>query len=77
MIQSKTYPIPDPTAVAAKVLAAGGPKIDPTQPAGEARAEGVTIGWSIANSQITVTVLSKPWIIPWGTIWSHVDALFT
>jgi hypothetical protein len=74
--QSKTYLMADPAAIAAKVKAAGGPQLDPTQPTGEASAEGVTIGWSIANNVITITVIDKPWIVSYGTIWSHVDSLF-
>ena len=77
MSQSKTYPLTDPAALAAKVEAAGGPQLDPTQPTGQASADGVTVAWSVSNGQITVTILSKPWIVPWGTIWGHVDALFS
>jgi hypothetical protein len=73
---SKTYPLPDPAALADKVAAAGGPKLDPTQPTGEASADGVTIGWNIAGGEITVAVLSKPFYISLSTIWSHVDNLF-
>jgi hypothetical protein len=73
---SKTYPLPDPTAIAAKVVAAGGPQVDVTKPTGEASADGVTIGWSIADGHITVSVLSKPFYMPLGSIWTHVDNLF-
>jgi hypothetical protein len=76
MSQSKTYPLPDPAAIALKVKAAGGPAIDPTQPTGEASADGVTASWSVSGGQVTITILSKPWIVSWGTLWAHVDAIF-
>jgi hypothetical protein len=75
MSQAKTYALPDPAATAAKVKAAGGPAVDPTQATGQASADGVTLGWSIRQGQILVTILSKPWMVPYGAIWSHVDAV--
>ncbi len=75
MSQAKTYSLSDPVAVAAKVKAAGGPALDPTQATGEASAEGVTLRWSIGQGQILVTILRKPWIIPYSAIWSHVDSI--
>lgn len=81
MSQSKTYPLPDPAATVAKIAAEGGPKIDPTQTSGQASDCGVTLAWSIGAgtnipTQITIAVISKPFLIPYSTIWSHVDALF-
>jgi hypothetical protein len=77
MNSSKTYPCPDPAVLAQKVIAAGGPPIDPTKGEGQASADGVTIGWTVMSNQtITITVLAKPWYIPIGTIWAHVDQLF-
>ena len=73
---SKVYPLPDPAALADKVAAAGGPQVDVTKPTGEASADGVTIGWNIAGAEITVAIISKPFYISLGTIWSHVDTLF-
>ncbi len=75
MSQSKTYPLADPSTVAAKIKAAGGPQLDPTQPTGEASADGVKLGWSIVDGEITVTVLSKPFFVSYGAVWSHVDAV--
>jgi hypothetical protein len=75
MGQSRTYAISDPAAVAAKVTAAGGPAIDPTQPTGQASAEGITIGWSISYGKILITILHKPWVAPYSTIWSHIEAI--
>jgi hypothetical protein len=75
MTQARTYPLFDPAALAAKVKAAGGPAIDPTQPSGKATADGVTIGWSITRGEIVITIFSKPWIVPYAAIWSHVDAV--
>ena len=76
MSQAKTYRIGDVAALAGRIKAAGGPQLDPTSPAGRAAADGVTIGWSIADHVITVTVISKPWVVPYGAIWSHIDPLF-
>ena len=56
--------------------AAGGPALDPTQANGRASADGVTIGWSLRGSQIVITILQKPWVVPYSAIWSHVDAVF-
>jgi hypothetical protein len=76
MSQSKTYSLNiDPVVLAAKIKAAGGPAIDSTQPTGEASAKGVTLGWVIAGQSICVTILSKPWIIGYNTVWDHVDAI--
>jgi hypothetical protein len=75
MSQAKTYILGDPAAIAAKVKAAGGPSLDPSQATGQASAEGVTLSWSIRQGQILVTITQKPWMITYGTIWSHVDAI--
>lgn len=77
MSQQRTYTVTDPAAVAAKVLAEGGPALDPTQPTGTASGDGVTIDWVESGSQITVTVESKPFLVPWSVIWAHLDALFS
>lgn len=76
MATTKTYALPNPAAVAAKVAAAGGPQIDLTHSTGSAHAEGITIGWSIAGGSVTVSILGKPWFVSDNMIWSHVDALF-
>lgn len=75
---TKSYALPDPAAVAAKVAAAGGPKIDPTQPTGSAHADGVTMTWVIDGTptRITLTVKSKPFFVSYDEIWSHADPLF-
>jgi hypothetical protein len=75
MSQVKTYAISDPAAIAAKIKAAGGPAIDTTQAEGQASADGVTLGWKMSSGEIEITVISKPWVVPYGTIWSHVDAV--
>jgi hypothetical protein len=75
MSQARTYPLLDPGAVVAKVKAVGGPPLDPTQTTGKASADGVTVGWSISQGQILVTILAKPWMVPYSAIWSHVDAV--
>jgi hypothetical protein len=73
MRQARIYAMLDPVAVAATVKAAGGPALDPTQATGQASADGVTLSWSILRGQILVTIVGKPWVVPYSTIWSHVD----
>jgi hypothetical protein len=75
MSQARTYALSDPAAIASKVKAVGGPAIDPTQSKGEASADGVTIGWNLSNGQILITIISKPWIVPYSTIWSHIETV--
>ncbi len=75
MSQAKTYPISDPAVITAKVKAAGGPAVDPTQDAGQASADGVTLSWSVSQGQILITIIRKPWMIAYSAIWSHVDAV--
>ena len=75
MIQARTYPLFDPATLAAKVKAAGGPAIDPAQPSRTASADGVTIEWTVAKDHIVITIVNKPWIAGYGTIWSHIDAI--
>jgi len=75
MSQAKTYALPDPAAIAAKVKAVGGPALDPTQATGQASADGVTLSWNIRQGQILITILQKPWIVPYSAVWSHVDAV--
>ena len=77
MPDSKVYPIPDPVAIAMKVKASGGPALDPSQPSGQASADGVTLSWVIEAGNITITLLKKPFFVPESTVWSHVDQLFT
>ena len=79
-MNSKTYPLPDPTDVAAKIAAAGGPQIDVSKPTGAASAHTVlgtvTLSWVIDAGSIVVTVAKKPWDMSLNTIWEHVDPLF-
>jgi hypothetical protein len=75
MSQARTYVLLDPVVVVAKVTAAGGPALDPTQAEGEASADGVTLRWSLLRGQILVTIVGKPWMVPYSVIWSHVDAV--
>jgi hypothetical protein len=74
--QAKTYRLADPAAIAAKVKAAGGPALDPTQATGQATADGVTLSWSVNRGEVLITILRKPWMIAYSAIWSHVDAVF-
>jgi hypothetical protein len=72
-----TYPCPDPAALAAKILAAGGPKIDPTQLTGTLPVEhGVHMNYDDENGKITITVLSKPFYVSDGEIKSSLDKFF-
>lgn len=73
MGESRSYQISDPAAIAAKVKAAGGPPIDLTQSSGRATANGVTLGWTMEPGQIEITILSKPWIVQNGMIWSRIE----
>ncbi len=73
---SRTYPLLNPTATAAKILAEGGPAIDPSQTTGSVETHGVKLAWTIADGQITVTVVSKPWIIPMAQIIGELDRFF-
>jgi hypothetical protein len=73
-----------PATLAAKIEAAGGPKLDPTQSTGTATAETalgkVTLSWVVTgvNQQyIAVSLVKKPWELPASTVWEHVDQLFT
>ena len=75
MSQAKTYALPDPAAIAAKVRAAGGPQFDPIQSRGQASADGVTLGWSMSQGQVLITIIRKPWMNAYSAIWSHVDAI--
>ena len=73
---SRTYPLPNPAATVAKILAEGGPAIDPNQTTGSVETHGVKLTWTIADGQITVTVVSKPWIIPMAQIIGELDRFF-
>lgn len=76
-MDSRTYYVPDLPAAADRIRAAGGPLIDLTKPAGQARADGVTVSWVIEGQQVTLTLVSKPWIIPASTIWAHAAEVLT
>ena len=65
----------DPAAIAVKVKAAGGPAIDLTKATGKATADGVSIGWSICEGEIVITILSKPWIASNRSVWSRIDGV--
>ena len=77
MSQTKTYSLSDPAAIVAKVKAAGGPALNPALATGQASADGVTIGWSVSPGKILVTIISKPWVVPYSAIWSHIDAVLS
>lgn len=71
-----SYPMPDPAAAAAKIKAAGGPFIDPTQPTGTASTHGVNLAWAIADGKIDITPTHKPWYVTDDQIKSGLDKFF-
>ena len=73
---SKTYSLVNPAEVAARVAAAGGPRIDPTQTTGSAEAHGVALAWTIADGTIAVHTTAKPFYVSCAEIEEHLDALF-
>lgn len=75
---AKTYPLkPDEAlAICAKIQSESGITIDPTAPTGTTSTHGVNLAWSIANSTITINVISKPFFISCSTIYSQLDNLF-
>lgn len=73
---SRTYPLPDPTSLAARIKSLNGPAIDPSQPTGEAKVHGCDLTWVIAGGQITVTVVSKPMFATYGMVFGKLDELF-
>jgi hypothetical protein len=73
---SRTYPLSNPAATVARIVADGGPAIDPNRPVGSIETHGVKLAWTIANGQITVTIVSKPWIVPMSQIIGELDKFF-
>lgn len=73
---SKSYTVTDLPALAAKIEAAGGPRIDLAMPTGSASSHGVTLAWTIAGGSIVVSCLAKPFYVTCAEIEQHLDALF-
>lgn len=73
---TKTYPISDPVALAAKIKAEGGPSIDPTQTSGTAETHGVHLTYVVTAGIITIAVASKPWYVSDAQISSALDGFF-
>lgn len=74
-----SYPCPDPEALAAKVKAAGGPEIDPSQTTGELPPhDGVTLNYDIDTNAKTITfgVVKKPFLVPLSSIKHALDEFF-
>lgn len=74
----RTYPLnaAEAVAICAKIEAEAGVQIDPTQPTGSTQTHGVTINWKIQGNAITISIPSKPWVIPCSTILDELDKLF-
>lgn len=80
MGQSRTYTLPaDETLseLAAKIRAADGPNIDPTQATGKATAYGVSVSWVVNAGKIILTIQSKPFLIPASIVWEHAASFFS
>lgn len=77
MGQSKTYALVDPEKLTAKIQQLGGPAIDATKPIGTALAHGCQLQWLITGSNITITVLSKPFYVSYGQVWNALGELFS
>ena len=75
---SRTYPLAaqEACAVCAKIAAGGGPMIDATQATGTTVSHGVTLEWTIAAGTITISIPSKPWVLPCAQIYGELDGLF-
>jgi hypothetical protein len=73
---TKTYPMSDPAAACAKILAAGGPKIDPTQAKGTISSNGCVFNYVLNNGTIAITLAHKPMVIPQSMIADKLDEFF-
>lgn len=73
---TKTYALPNPTATVAKILAAGGPNIDPNAVVGNAETHGVKLSWTLTNGYIAITLVSKPFYISAGQVFGELDKFF-
>ncbi len=73
---TKTYALPNPAAVCARIAADGGPQIDPSQPAGAVVTHGCTLAWTIAAGEITIAVTHKPFYITEAQIFAQLDTFF-
>jgi len=76
---NRTYPLNagEAAAICQKIATEAGIQIDPTQPTGSAETHGVQLTWVITGNAITVSIPSKPWIIPCSQIFDELDKLFT
>lgn len=77
---AKTYPLTPAQAVdiASEIYRELGIRIDLSQPSGEVSQSGFTLKWDVdeARQEVTVQVVSKPWIVPCGTVIGKLDKLF-
>jgi len=74
---NRTYPLnaAQAMAICQKIAVESGIHIDPTQPTGSAETHGVQINWIIQGNAITISIPSKPWVIPCSTILDELDNL--
>jgi hypothetical protein len=73
--QTNAYTVNDVAAVEAKIEKLGGPVINLGQTSGTATADGVTIGWTLSGTTVRITIVSKPWYMPYGAIWDHINTV--
>jgi len=75
---SRTYPLnaAEAEAICAKIQSETGIFIDPSKPTGTELSHGVTVNWAIQGNAITISIPSKPWVIPCSTIFGQLDELF-
>lgn len=70
---SRTFPVtPQQLDGLAAMLKGAGATMNPAQPHGEAKENGWDVSWDIANGQITVNLISHPFLEA-GAFWSKVQ----
>jgi len=76
--ESKTYPFSAETAaeVASKIFNESNIHIDTTQTSGSFVVHGCHLSYEIADEKITISVDSKPFLIPCANIYAGLDDLF-
>lgn len=76
---SRTFPfsVAEAGSICQKLATEAGVHIDPTQTSGSTETHGVQINWLIQGDAITISIPSKPWIIPCSQIFDELDKLFS
>ena len=75
---NRTYPLnaTEAAAICAQIAQQAQIHIDPSQPTGSAETHGIQINWVIQGNAITISIPSKPWVIPCSQILDELDKLF-